>query len=137
MKTLIMTSETFTGSVMFEYGESGRLESLKMDASLNDTQLEWLGKNIPWTEDLIQPFTTHSTKLVFSLTDRDITFEMFWNRYNDKSRSSRKKTEQKWNKLSKADQVKAYCYIPVYLKNKGEAGLKYAETYLHAELWNN
>ncbi|OSZ79310.1 hypothetical protein CAP35_13945 [Chitinophagaceae bacterium IBVUCB1] len=137
MKTLIMTSSSFTGSVTFEYGESGRLERFSIDATMGEEQVRWLGRYMPWYEDDIQGFCSLSDKLVFSLTDREVTFEMFWNRYNDKSRSSRKKAEQKWNKLSKADQVKAYCYIPVYLKNKGEAGLKYAETYLHAELWNN
>lgn len=132
-----MTSEIFTGSVTFEYGESGKLERFSIDAQLLDDHLRWLGYNMPWYESDIERFCRLTDKLIFSLTDREITFEMFWNRYNDKSRSSRKKTEQKWNKLTKADQVKAYCYIPVYLKNKGEAGLKYAETYLHAELWNN
>ena len=137
MVTLLMTSAKFTGTVTFEYNEAGKLESLRIEADLNDQQLAVLGANMPWTQQHIQPFCELSKFATFVMQDRDVSFEMFWNRYNDKTRSSKKKTEKEWMKLGKVDQVKAYMFIPIYLKNKGTAEKKYATTYLSDELWNN
>ncbi|MDR0677691.1 MAG: hypothetical protein LBF57_03400 [Holosporaceae bacterium] len=69
---------------------------------------------------------------------QEITFEMFWNKYDDKLSSSKKRAIAKWNKMSSAEQVKAYNYIRKYF-NTLEGGIrkKYAETYLNAETWNN
>ena len=67
----------------------------------------------------------------------DITFLMFWDKYNDKSRSSKKKCEAMWNRLSAADRVKAYYHVDTYNRHRGNAEKKYCETYLSAELWNN
>ena len=66
-----------------------------------------------------------------------ITFEMFWEKYNDKLRSSKKRSRKYWDKLSEEDQVKAYYYYDTYNRNRGNAEKKYCETYLNAELWNN
>ena len=68
----------------------------------------------------------------------EITFEMFWNRYNEKVRSSKKKAMITWKRLSRADQVKAFNHIRKYEQNIAPGvAKKYAETYLNAELWNN
>jgi hypothetical protein len=67
----------------------------------------------------------------------NITFAMFWEQYDDASRSSKKRSEKIWTRLGKENQVKAYYYYPTYLKNKGNAEKKYCETYLNAEMWNN
>ena len=67
----------------------------------------------------------------------DITFEMFWDKYNDKLRSSKKRSEKIWNKLKQEDKIKAFYHINTYNKYRGNAEKKYAETYLNAELWNN
>lgn len=137
MKRLIMTSSSFTGQVVFEYNEAGLLEAMRMDADMTDKQRAFLGGLLPWTINDIEALRASAKTASFILQDRELTFAMFWNRYNDKSRSSRKKTEVVWNKLSTADQVKAYLYIPTYLKNKGSAEKKHATTYLNDELWNN
>lgn len=137
MVTVIMTSEHIEGQVSFEYNEIGQLAVLKIDAALTEKQQAFISANIPWHQSHIEALKANTKKATFVVMDREITFEMFWNRYNDKSRSSKKKTEALWNKLSKTDQVKAYMYIPVYLKNKGAAEKKYATTYLSDELWNN
>jgi hypothetical protein len=66
-----------------------------------------------------------------------ITFEMFWKKYNDASRSSRKRSLKLWNKLDETNQVKAYYHYDTYNRNRGNAEKKYCETYLNCELWNN
>lgn len=62
---------------------------------------------------------------------------MFWDKYNDKIRSSKKKSLKIWDKLTSTDQVKAFTYIHTYNRHRGNAEKKYAETYLGSELWNN
>jgi hypothetical protein len=69
--------------------------------------------------------------------EQEVTFEMVWNRYKEKIRSSKKKSLAIWSKLSTDDQIKAYYYIPTYFKNLGNFEKKLLETYLRAELWNN
>lgn len=137
MVTVIMTSDAIDGQVSFEYNENGYLAAMIIDAYLTIAQMNFLSANLPWLQTQIESLKNKTKKATFVVTDREITFDMFWNRYNDKSRSSKKKTETQWDKLSKTDQVKAYMYIPVYLNNKGAAEKKYATTYLSDELWNN
>lgn len=137
MRTMIMTSSKFTGQLVFEYNEYGDLQNLNIEAMLSPNQRATLAHYLPWTISEIDKLRAASKHATFTFQDREVTFEMFWNRYNDKARSSKKKTEAAWNKLSKADQVKAYLYIPTYLMYKGTAEKKYATTYLHDELWNN
>lgn len=67
----------------------------------------------------------------------NISFETFWDKYNDKVRSSRKRSQKLWEKLNKENQAKAYYYIDTYNRHRGNAEKKYCETYLNAELWNN
>jgi hypothetical protein len=69
--------------------------------------------------------------------EQHITFEMFWYKYNDKIRSSKKRSLKLWDKLSESDQIKAYYHIDTYNRKRGNAEKKYCETYLTAELWNN
>lgn len=67
----------------------------------------------------------------------NITFDMFWDKYNDKERSSKKRSRKIWDKLPPADQAKAFYYYDQYNRNRGNAEKKYCETYLAAEMWNN
>lgn len=87
---------------------------------------------LSWAKQL----STVSGCEVVELQDK-ITFEMFWNKYNDKLRSSKKRSEKIWSKLDEANQAKAFYFITTYNKNRGNAEKKYCETYLTAELWNN
>lgn len=68
---------------------------------------------------------------------QQINFDIFWSKYNDKLRSSKKRSQRLWEKLKEADQVKAFYYIDTYNRHRGNAEKKYCETYLSAELWNN
>lgn len=66
-----------------------------------------------------------------------LSFDMFWDKYNDKERSSKKRSQRIWEKLSEENQIKAYYYYDRYNRNRGSAEKKYCETYLSAEMWNN
>lgn len=76
-----------------------------------------------------------ANKIRFTEIEREITFEMFWKRY--KYTPDKQLAIQAWNKLTKAEQLKAYDWIPTYdaqLKNSGLAR-KYAVRYLKDKPW--
>lgn len=67
-----------------------------------------------------------------------VDFDMFWNRYDDKINSSRKKTQAKWEKMPIEERTKAFYYIGKYFASiPSGTRKKYASTYLNDELWNN
>lgn len=68
----------------------------------------------------------------------DVTFDMFWQRYDDKARSSKIKTQRQWDKMPAREQAKAYRFIPNYFASIPQGVCKkYATTYLSDQLWNN
>lgn len=137
MLQITMTSQRFRGHLIFKYNEQGDLRHLHIDADLNEKQKSIITIDLPWTVADARIFMDKYNEATFLVQEQEITFDMFWNRYNDKARSSRKKTQTAWNKLSRTEQAKAYLYMPTYFKNKGTAEKKYATTYLSDELWNN
>ena len=137
MLKITMTSPLFKGALIFNYSDAGQLCRLDIQAELNDKQRAFLDNNIPWDEQAAQDFMDRLPQATFVVQDKEITFDMFWDRYDDKARSSLKKTRAKWDKMKLEDQVRAYLFIPKYLRNKGTADKKYATTYLNDELWNN
>lgn len=134
-----LTSEGFSGEVIFEYNEGGLLEKYDISsAQLSEDQQIWMLKRLPRELAELDRIIKGTISAKLTEISQNVTFEMFWNKYNEKERSSKKRTLQKWNRMGKADQAKAYYYIQKYL-NSIAVGVakKYAETYLNAELWNN
>jgi hypothetical protein len=139
MKSYSLTSTTFEGEVIFVFNDENLLQSFDQSgAKLTEAQQVFLLRKLPRDLVDIKEFMKSSPTAVFTETRQDITFEMFWNLYNEKIRSSKKRTLKAWQRLTVADQSKAYNFIRKY-----ESSLypgtqkKYAETYLNAELWNN
>jgi hypothetical protein len=137
MLAWVMTAADGTAEVTFTYNTDGFLESLHISESLSEKSYIWLLANTPYTAYAFKEFKASCQKATFVRKKLEVTFQMFWDRHNDKERSSKKKTEALWNKLSQANQIKAYLYIPAYNRRRGAADKKYATTYLSDELWNN
>lgn len=138
MRTFLLTATAWTGEIELRYNELDLLINCDLSrAQLSQQQHVWFLRRLPVELVALQELIRNSTARMVEV-NQEITFESFWNRYNDKVRSSRKKAERIWNRLSKADQAKAYAYISTYDASRS-AGVakKYAETYLNAELWNN
>lgn len=138
MKTLVLTSTNFEGELEFRYDFNGYLCFFENRSHMDKLQLAWLLKRIPPTIDDLKAMVKKSKAAKLTEIKHEITFEMFWERYNNKSLSSKKKSLTRWNRMSKAQRAKAYYYIPKYF-NSMPAGVakKYAETYLNSEIWNN
>ncbi len=83
--------------------------------------------------DFIEASAKHKVKV--TEVQRDITFQMFYDKFDHKV--GKHQAEKTWNKMSKADRVEAYDYIPAYnswLKMKQHSRL-YPSTYLNEKRW--
>lgn len=138
--TYILTSKQFEGYVVFEFDADGLLSRFdSSEAVLNEEQRVWLLKRLPRHLEEVKEVLAKSkhAKLVKQQV-KGVTFEMFWDKYDYKSRSSKKVARTRWKRLSQNDRDRAYAYIPVYLRSIPPGiAMKYAETYLSQELWNN
>jgi hypothetical protein len=139
MSLYSLTSTAFDGEVLFEFNEAGILQKFDTGAAqLSEQQQLWILKKMPKHLAHVKMILGDSETATLTELKQDVTFEMFWNRYNEKVRSSKKKAERIWNRLTKTNQVKAFRGIVAYERNiPGGVSKKYAETYLGAELWNN
>ena len=139
MANYLLTSSLFTGSITIRFNAQGLLDGFDVNAELTAEQHHWLLNNMPINEDDAQRVLVCSkTAKLTKLPDAEVTFALFWDKYDDKINSSKKRAEAKWRQLSKSDQQKAYLFITRYFANiPNNTRKKYAETYLNAELWNN
>ena len=139
MKHVHISAETYKGVVDLIYNDLGLLEKMDMsEASLTKEQQIWLLSSIPINIVTIKDINNISTKIKVTEIKLEITFDMAWNRYDDKQTSSKKKALIKWERMPESEKIKAYNYIPRYFNSLG-SGIrkKYLETYLNSELWNN
>lgn len=137
MKKYEVTSERFEGRIIFGFSEEdGRLVMVDLsEASISMTQWQWIFKNLPGNEVTLRGKWTFVT--VEEIVE-NITFDMFWQRYDDKARSSKIKTQRQWDKMPVREQVAAYRFIPSYFSSIPQGVCKkYATTYLSDQLWNN
>lgn len=76
-------------------------------------------------------------KVKLTIIKREITFDMFWDKYDHKAVSGKQEAIKSWEKLSKKDQIGAFDYITVYnsiLKSNPVSKL-HASTYLNKKRW--
>lgn len=132
-----ITSPKYNGVVTVEY-VNGILKSFNFnEADLGVKGHSWFLANLQLPEELFlqklkaNPFTVTGA-------DKQLTFTMFWDAYDHKTSSSKKKAETTWNRLSSQQQILAYMFVHRYFKNiPPGVAKKYAETYLNSEIWNN
>lgn len=139
MKRYLLTSPKWEGEIEIVYNDLDLLISIDINrANLAEKQQIYFLRDLPRELYELEKLREKSPHLVITEVNQDVTFDMFWNAYDDKVRSSKKRALSAWNKLSKIDKHKAYRFIMRY-KQSLYAGTnpKYAETYLNAELWNN
>lgn len=131
MKKFIATGN-FEGQVEVVYGEHGLLHEVKYGgAQLSHVQLDWLQQNLPTVLDAGFAEFAKRSKLTWIEERYEISFEVFWEAYGLKH--NKKRCEAKWNRMSKADRVKAYMGLAAYFRHlqlnpwKNKAG---CDTYL-------
>jgi hypothetical protein len=134
-----LTSPKFTGEITLIYDQELRLSSMKISADLTGVQHSWFTSNLPPTlPELKKMLKDSHSEAVLTQVKFQPTFDQFWNLYDDKQLSSKKRAGVKWHSMPKNEQLKAYNYIQTYFSGiPSGTRKKFAETYLNAELWNN
>lgn len=134
----LFTSTKIDGEIELHYDENQLLVNFEIRSELTEEQHVWLLKRIPRELFELEKLIEQKTGICISQIEEIITFEMFWNKYNEKTLSNKKRTFAKWKKMSTLEQRKAYQFINKYI-NMLPNGVrkKYAENYLDSEIWNN
>lgn len=136
MKIYQLTSPAIDGYVEFVYNDAGLLDKMSIHAHLSERQQVYLLKNMP--REIIELDKLKSSTVTITEIKQEVTFEMFWEKYDDRVNSSKKRTMSKWDKMSPADRARAFWFIAKYFASIPQGTRKkFAETYLNAELWNN
>lgn len=138
MRRFIITSELFTGQAEAVYKDNGMLCKIDLTGcDFNQAFTNSFKNKVPaHLSDIETAFDL--TKVTIIEADFEVTFEMFWNKYNNKV--NRKRTLALWEKLSKSKQVKAFYGIDAYnkyLSKKDWRNRQDPDTYLRNETFEN
>lgn len=128
----------------FKYDLNGNLKTFKvLEGILTNAQMIWLFRkgNFPILESIIKTIWLPNLKANFEITigEIDLSFDAFWNAYNNKV-GKRKETENKWNRLPKAEKIQVLSNISKYnnyLKHHAKQQKQYPSTYLNQEAYKN
>lgn len=145
-KKYIITSSAWAGEVDLVYSDDtldnkdGNMLLVLLDirrAELSEQQHIWFLRSMPRElAGLEKKLEGSSAKLTEVATE--ITFDMFWKRYRAPENSKKKSALLAWNRMPKAEQIKAYNHIAKYERGiQSWQTRQYAETYLNSDLWNN
>lgn len=140
MRRFILTSPLITGSVELLYTEPGIIAKVDFTAAapapgIIKNLLMRLSQHytLPDMEKLIE-----GTQASIVETDFEISYKMFWDAYDKKINN--KRCEALWEKLSKANQLKAWQGVAAYKKFlAANTWRKQAdpEKYLREQYWEN
>lgn len=128
----------------FRYQLNGDLVGYEiLSGKLSEKQVKWLfnGGNFPATESIMKAVWMPKLRANFEITvgAPELTFEAFWNAYGNKV-GKKKMAENLWNRLPKADKIKALAAITDYnryLSRKPGIDKAHATTYLNQQYWEN
>lgn len=138
MRKFIITSSGYTGEVHIVYGADALLMIIDFShAELNAEQVYWFKEHIPpmYFADTFAGHL-HSSKLTIVEGSYELTFDMFWAKYDHKI--NKKRCEPLWVKMGKTKQVKAYHGLTAYLSYLAKRPWQTQanpETYLKEEYW--
>ncbi|RIV21364.1 hypothetical protein DYU11_18330 [Fibrisoma montanum] len=133
-----ITSTSFEGELTFTYNEEGILTGFFNDATLSEKHLDWLHRNFPVVQVLLERMAGNSETLTIRLTTNEVTFEQFWEAYNYKV--DKQEAKKAFDKLTKDEQIKAFETIPsynFYLMMRPNTNRLYPATYLRGKFEND
>lgn len=136
MKKFVLTFPNVEGDIVFTYDEGEVLQGVVFNGDYPERQRRNVLRTLPVRPEVLQRINWRDG--ILTEEAEKVTFEMFWDRYNDKARSSRVKTQRVWDRMPEGERVKAYRYINRYKCSIPQGVcMKYATTYLNDQLWNN
>lgn len=121
MKKFILTSPRFIGSIIFAFNEEGILITYINETDLAAEGLNWMLSFLPNHVDHLAPLGKKITGKIEEVP-MDISFEAFWEAYNQKI--NKKRCIDLYKKLSDTDKPLCVMAIKAYQKycnGKGRA----------------
>ncbi len=138
MQNYSLTSDRFSGEILFTYNENDELYCLEIRAQLTQEQWAWLYEHLPIKFIQLQEMIkVKGSTMKVTQIEPDLSFERFYKLYNYKV--GKKEAENAWNRLSKANKVKAIAAIRKYEQwlSKSSIAKLYPATYLNQERFND
>ena len=137
MKKYLIQSDRYTGSVEVLYN-NGLIIMLDFSKTnmVKPAMLEAFKKQVAVEEQYLPNSFVTDVKILPA--DVEISFTMFWQKYNHKINKLR--ATKLWDSLSLAEQVEAYLGIQkyfAYLRKNDWRGLADPDTYLRNKYWIN
>ena len=129
----------FDGKLTFTYNQAGVLVAFTNESTMNETQLYYLQKLFPVQEEHLAVLAGDSQTLRIKLvTEKPVTFGEFFAAYNYPV--ERREAEKEWQKMTPADQQKAYESIPAYnyfLMTRSNQNRLYPVSFLRGRKFEN
>jgi len=135
MITIQIQSVVLECDLQFKFDTQGRIVGFEIlgENTLSGERLTNFLANIPQTIGQLKQHCL-SKKIDMTEIKADLSFETFWEKYNNKL-GSKVRTEPIWNKLSERDKNLAMNYIQKYKQSLGATTQAYAQTYLTGKYW--
>lgn len=131
-----ITSEAWKGYIELEFNDMGYMARTDTShAELSETQQKWFLNKMPRELSELERVIKGTTARITTI-EKEISFADIWEKYDYKV--GRKEALAKWNKMPKAEQIKAFNYVQKYKAKKPDAqALLYLASYLSKERWND
>ncbi|HEY5391830.1 MAG TPA: hypothetical protein VIJ57_06935 [Hanamia sp.] len=138
MKRFLITSQKFTGQAELLYNDAGVLCKIDVtDTNMSAQTVHQFKASVPAHTDMLGVAFSNLTTIVEA--EYEVSFDMFWKKYNKKVNKSR--CMLLWGKLNKSMQVQAFFGIEAYnkfLKKEGDWRKPVdPENYLRNKYWEN
>lgn len=135
-KKYIVTSDLFTGEVIYEYNLNGYLINFSLNISNTTTKVaQFFYSKLPYNLDLMQVWINSANGFKVEEVPADLSFDRFWEEYGKHGTKSMAK--KKYEKLKPIEQLAALLHLPMERDKKKKDGtaMPYAETYLNQKRW--
>jgi hypothetical protein len=137
MKQFVITSNRFTGELLFKYDLNDTLVGFENRAGLSDVQYHSTMRNLPLNSSQLQEWAKAPGVKIVEVP-LDLSFAEFWNKYAYKV-GDKKRCEKIWDKLDDANKTKAIVAIQKYRRfcEVHNIPMVYPERYLSQERYSN
>ena len=137
MKRYLITSPRYSGEAELIFNPDGQLAIIDCSqTNMGPHVMAHFKRAVPVSEnELKQAFTA---EVVIVQSEYQITFDMFWKKYDHKFNKDR--CEQLWNRLSQSIKIAAYFGLDKYHRylRKNSTQIKmHPDTYLRNKAWLN
>ncbi|WP_291058990.1 MULTISPECIES: hypothetical protein [unclassified Empedobacter] len=135
-KKYIVTSDRFTGEVIYEYNLNGFLVNFSVNISNTIFGIvKFFYTHLPYNLDLMQMWLDKAKDFKVEEVPADLSFDRFWEEYG--KHGTKSVAKKKYEKLKPIEKLAALLHLPKERDKKKIDGtaMPYAETYINQKRW--